>query len=77
MFAATPAARDVTDGFFDLAKFFELLAQGTVIGVPGKSAVECQWCATARAWRTYPMNSFDMAKADSYTETVSILALEA
>jgi hypothetical protein len=32
-----------TDGFFDLAELFKLLAQSTIVGVPGKASARSQW----------------------------------
>lgn len=65
---ATRATEEVTDGFFDLAELLELLAQGAIVGMPSKSSVKCQWQTTSRGGGTYPMNSFDMMRADSNTE---------
>lgn len=62
------ATRSITDSFFDLAELLELLAQGAIVGMPGKPSVPGQWCRDVVEGQTYPMNSLDMLKADSNTE---------
>jgi hypothetical protein len=41
--AVTGVTGSGTDGFFDLAELFKLLAQSTIVGVPGKASVRSQW----------------------------------
>lgn len=54
---------DVSYSFFNLAKFFELLTECTVVGVPCKAtkdASEADGYVILGLEGTYPIKSFDM-----------------
>jgi len=49
--------------FFDLAEFFELLTECTVVGVPCKATgddLDADACVMIKFRETYPIKSFDM-----------------